>query len=148
MTDVVVNAYYTHDHDKGVQLRTTEDADALVDALLQQPFANSVAALYSATRPKASSGLPDHELRIAIDVKAEVGGIRYAGGETSDVTYVRGSVSQREEMFYLYMTHDEGWPQDSAVSFDQVRQAVREFIEGNGVRPTGFEWTEWPEDVH
>jgi hypothetical protein len=50
-------------------------------------------------------------------------------------------------MFYLYMSHDEGWPKDSAVTFDQVRQAVKEFIEGNGTRPTGFEWREWPEGV-
>ncbi|MEV0291139.1 Imm1 family immunity protein [Kribbella sp. NPDC050820] len=147
MTDTSVSAYYTHDHDKGVILRTAEDADELVDALLQQPFANSVAALYADMRPKASSGYPDHELRIAVDAEAKVGGIRYAGGETDDVTYVPGKTSAREEMFYLYMGHDEGWPQDSEVSIVQVRQAVREFVEGNGARPTSFVWREWPGGV-
>jgi hypothetical protein len=147
MSDVVVSAYYTHDHDKGVTLRTAEDADALVDDLLTQPFANSVAALYADTRPESPSGYPDHELRIAIDAEAKVGGIRYAGGDTSDVTYVPGSTSAREEMFYLYMSHDEGWPQDSAVGLDQVRRAVREFVEGNGARPESFEWRQWPEGV-
>jgi hypothetical protein len=147
MSDVVVSAYYTHDHDKGVILRTAADADALVDELLRQPFDNSVAALYADTRPKAASGYPDHELRIAIDIEANIGGIRYTGGDSDATAYVAGATSEREEMFYLYMSHDEGWPKDSAVTFDQVRQAVKEFIEGNGTRPTGFEWREWPEGV-
>jgi hypothetical protein len=78
---------------------------------------------------------------------APLGGIRYAGGDTDDVTYVPGQTSTREEMFYLYMTHDEGWPEDSEVTVEQVRQAVREFIDGNGSRPRSFEWREWPQGV-
>jgi Immunity protein Imm1 len=60
---------------------------------------------------------------------------------------VRGKTSEREEVVYNYMHHDEGWPQDSEVSLEQIRQAVREFVEGNGARSAGLEWTEFPEGV-
>ena len=142
-----VEAYFKHGHgDNPVVLQTTADADALVDAMLLEDFDNSVAALYADARPLKSE-LPDHELRIAINAEGKVGGLRYAGGETGDVTYVAGQTSTREEMFYLYMTHDEGWPKDSEVAIEQVRQAVREFVEGDGARPQSFEWKEWPNGV-
>ncbi|MDX2972365.1 Imm1 family immunity protein [Kribbella solani] len=145
-----VEAYYKHGHgDNPVILTNAADADALVDAMLAEPFQNSVAALYDLDRPgvEAAPEIPDHELRIAVDAKADVGGIRYAGGDDQDVRYVPGATSQREEMFYIYMDHGEGWPKDSVVSIEQVRQAVREFVEGNGARPTSFEWRELPEGV-
>jgi hypothetical protein len=142
-----VEAYYRHGHGENpVVLQTSDDADALIDAMLHENFENSVATLYADSRP-LKSGLPDHELRIAINAEGKVGGIRYAGGDTDDVTYVPGQTSLREEMFYLYMTHDEGWPQDSEVSIEQVRQAVRQFVDGDGSRPQSFEWREWPQGV-
>ncbi|HEY0692609.1 MAG TPA: Imm1 family immunity protein [Kribbella sp.] len=145
---VRIKAYYKHGHGENpVILETAQDADALVDAMLSEEFDNSVAALYADTRPKASSGYPDHELRIALFTECKIGGIRYGGGDTKDVTYVPGKTSEREEVFYNYMHHDEGWPADSEVSIEQVRQAVRELVEGNGARPGSFEWKEWPAGV-
>lgn len=125
----------------------SQDADALVDAMLGEGFENSVAALYANTRPWINPGYPDHQLRIALFTEGKVGGIRYSGGDTNDVTYVPGKTSEREEVFYNYMHHDEGWPQGSEVTIDQVRQAVREFIDDNGGRPGSFEWREWPKGV-
>jgi len=125
---------------------TPADIDALVDAVLAETFENSVITLYSTTRPLMDSGVPDHELRVAIFAEAKVGGIRYAGddGTNEGSWYVPGQVSQREEVFYFYQGHDQGWPQDSEVSIEEVRQAVREFVDGNGARPGSFEWREWP----
>lgn len=141
------SGYFTRDHgDHPVILRTADDADAFVDAMLREKPTNSVAALYAEDRP-LKSDLPDHELRIAVNVEAKLGGIRYAGGALGNTCYVSGVVSERDEVFYYYMGHDEGWPTDSEVSIGQVRQAVREFVKGSGARPTGFEWTEWPEGV-
>ncbi len=145
-----VEAYFKHGHgDSPVILTSASDADALVDALLAEPFDNSVAALYDLDRPcvPAAPDVPDHELRIAIDSRTNVGGICYTGGDTDGTAYVPGATSQREEMFYVYMSHGEAWPKDSEVSIEQVRQAVKDFIEGNGARPAGFEWREWPDNA-
>ncbi|MEU4604035.1 Imm1 family immunity protein [Kribbella sp. NPDC023972] len=145
---VRIKAYYKHGHgDDPVILETPQDADALVDALTSEDFDNSVAALYAGTRARVNPDYPDHELRIAWFAEGKVGGIRYAGGDSKDVTYVQGKTSEREEVFYNYMHHDEGWPQDSEVGIEQVRQAVREFVEGNGSRPQSFEWRRWPQGV-
>ncbi|TDD28374.1 hypothetical protein E1218_07600 [Kribbella turkmenica] len=145
-----VEAYFKHGHgDDPLILTNADDADALIDAMLTESFNNSVAALYDLDRPSVEGApdIPDHELRVAVDAKENVGGIRYSGGDHDDVTYVPGATSDRDEMFYVYMDHGEGWPKDSVVSIEQVRQAVREFVEGNGARPAGFEWREWPEEV-
>jgi hypothetical protein len=142
-----VEAFFRHEHDENpVVLTSADDADGLVDALLAETFDYSVATLYADGRP-LMAGLPDHEMRIAINAKSEVGGIRYAGGDDQDVKYVPGAVSEREEMFYVYATNGEAWPKDSEVTIEQVRRAVKEFIEGNGARPASFEWREWPERV-
>lgn len=142
--------YFKHDHGENpVVLQSAADADVLIDAMLGEQFGNSVAALYADARPPmpAAPDLPDHELRIAIYAEAKVGGIRYAGGDVRGAWYVPGATSEREEVFYLYMGHDEGWPQDSEVSVDRVRQALREFVTGDGARPQSFEWREWPDGL-
>lgn len=130
-------------------LTSAADVDALVDAVLAEPFENSVVALYSEARPLLESGVRDHELRIGIDAEAKVGGIRYAGddGATRGVWYVPGKHSEREETFFYYQGHDEGWPQDSEVSIEEVRRAIGEFVETGGNRPASFEWAEWPRDI-
>jgi hypothetical protein len=147
MTDTV-RAFYKNGVGPTL-LETADDVDALIEAVLVEPFGNSVIALYSTARPLMESGVPDHELRVALHAEAKVGGIRYAGddGTHEGSWYVPGQVSEREEVFYYYQGHDQGWPQDSEVSIDQVRQAVREFVAGAGSRPQSFEWRDWPEGV-
>lgn len=144
-----VRAFYKNGEGP-VLIDTPDDVDALIDAVLAEPFENSVIALYSTARPLMESGVPDHELRIAIYAEGKVSGIRYAGDDGKDEGswYVPGGVSEREEAFYYYQGHDQGWPHDSEVSIEQARQAVREFVEQDGARPSGFEWAEWPEGVH
>ncbi|GAB3821439.1 Imm1 family immunity protein [Kribbella italica] len=143
-----VRAFYKNGEDP-VLIDTPDDVDTLIDAVLAEPFENSVIALYSTARPLMESGVPDHELRIAIYAEGKVGGARYAGDDGRDEGswYVPGQVSQREEVFYYYQGHDQGWPQNSEITLEHVRQAVREFVEGSGARPAGFEWAEWPEGV-
>lgn len=145
-----VTAYFKHEHgDNPMVLRSAQDADALIDAMLKEEFGNSVAALYADDRPPMESGVPDHELRIAIYAEAKVGGVRYAGDDGSETGswYASGQASQRDEVFYYYMTHDEGWPQDSEVSIEDVRAAVKGFLESGGSRPSSKEWKAWPEHV-
>ncbi|MFC9687796.1 Imm1 family immunity protein [Kribbella sp. NPDC056951] len=142
-----VEAFYKSD--VATLLESADDIDALIDSVLAESFETSVITLYSKARPLMESGVPDHELRVALHAEAKVGGIRYAGddGAHEGSWYVPGQVSQRDEVFYYYAGHDQGWPQDSEVSIDQVRQAVQEFLTGDGARPQSFEWRDWPESV-
>lgn len=130
-------------------LKSPDDVDALIDAVLAEPFKNSVIALYSEARPPLESGVPDHELRIAIDAEAGVGGVRYYGDDGTDrgVWYAVGKPSHRDDVFYYYQGNDEGWPQDSELPLDDVRTAIREFVALDGARPTATEWSTWPVDV-
>lgn len=143
-----VEAFYKN-VDAPTLIETPEDVDALIDAVLAEPFANSVIALYSTARPLMESGVPDHEMRVAIYAEAKVGGIRYAGDDATreGSWYVPGQVSQRDEVFYYYCGHDQGWPQDSEVSIEQVRAAVKEFVANDGSRPTALAWKDWSADV-
>jgi hypothetical protein len=129
---------------------TAADVDALVDAVLAEPFENSVIALYSTARPLMESAVPDHEMRVAIFAEAKVGGIRYAGDDGTDEGswYVPGQVSERDEVFYYYQGHDQGWPQDSEVSIEEVRAAVKAFVANDGARPEGVEWVAWVVDAN
>ncbi|TDD45554.1 hypothetical protein E1263_38365 [Kribbella antibiotica] len=130
-------------------LNSAADVEALVEAVLAEPFENSVVALYSEARPLLESGVRDHELRIGIDAEAKMGGIRYSGDDGAErgVWYVPGKPSQREEAFYYYQGHDEGWPAESEVSIEDVRRAIGEFLESGGSRPLSFEWAAWPADI-
>lgn len=143
-----VRAFYKNEADPTL-LTSAAEVDALVDAVLGEPFENSIIALYSEARPLLGSGVRDHELRIGIDAEAEIGGIRYAGedGTKRGVWYVQGGHSNRAEAFYYYMGHDEGWPQDSEISVEDVRRAIKEFVTNGGSRPTFPRWANWPHGI-
>jgi hypothetical protein len=138
VTDIRVEAYFRHEHGADpVILRNADDADRLVDALLAEPFENSVATLYAMSRPLLPSGVPDHEMLIAVNAEDGVGGLRYMGDGT---WYAEGAASRHEEVYYLYMGHDRDFPRDSEISIDLVRLAVKEFLATNGERPTVVGW--------
>lgn len=146
-----LNVFYKQEHsDQPFVVHTVEDVDALVDALLQEPLEeHSIAALYVRERPALPSGFPDHELRVAVNAETKVGGLRYTGTDgTNDGTwYAAGAQSERDEVWYCYMGHDEDFPQDSEVGIEQVRAAVKEFLLSGGTRPESLEWTSTSEDV-
>jgi hypothetical protein len=146
---ITVRAFYNNGQGPTL-IDTPADVDAVVDAVLAEPFENSVIALYSTARPLMESGVPDHEMRVAIFAEAKVGGIRYAGddGTAEGSWYVPGQVSQRDEVFYYYQGHDQGWPQDSEVSIEDVRRAIKEFVANGGARPASMEWRVWALDAN
>jgi hypothetical protein len=139
-----VKAYYRHEHgDEPVVMTTPEEMDALVDAMLHERLEDSsVAALYVQERPRLKSGYPDHELRVAVNADAKVGGLRYAGSDgTSDgVWYALGQQSTRDEVWYCYMGNDETFPRDSEISLEELRAAAKEFLESGGKRPHAVSW--------
>ncbi|GAB3154883.1 hypothetical protein GCM10027290_50050 [Micromonospora sonneratiae] len=136
MTTSEVVAYFRHDLG-AVVITNDEDVDRLVDALLAEPFENSVAAMYSTARPKLASGVPDHELLLAVNADDSVGGLRYMGDGT---WYSKGTPSKHDEVYYCYMGSDRDFPHDSEVSLEQLRQAAREFLRSGGQRPTAIPW--------
>ena len=114
-----------------------EENRGVVDQLLAEPFANSIAALYSLDRPLNPAGVPDHELYLAVNARAGVGALRYQGER---VWFSQGTPSSRDEVFYLYMGNDTDFPHDSEIPIGQLRQAAKEFLQHSGERPTCVTW--------
>jgi hypothetical protein len=128
-----------------VQITGPRDVDALILDLFNDDGDNTIAGIYINERPATAQGLPDHELRIAIDGERKVGAIRYMSG--NDAWYAVGQVSNRDEVLYFYMGHDEQYPQDSETTVDEIRAATNEFLASGGDRPTSPTWSEWPSNL-
>jgi hypothetical protein len=142
MTTHTLKAFYRRaDGDAGVLITMPEQVDQLIDAMLTEPFENSVATLYVPERPRNSRGYPDHELRVGLYPEAKVGSLRFAGPAdgTTAAWYSVGQHSSREEVFYYYMGHDEEYPQDSELPIEDIRAAVKEFL-ATSERPASVEW--------
>ena len=123
-----------------VIVRSAEEMDGLVDALLLEPFDNSIAALYVQERPLNEAGLPDHELRVGVNAKEGTGGLRYIGGDADATSYSKGVESVNDEVYYCYMGNDSDFPRDSVISIEDVKRAARDFLERGGLRPHINEW--------
>lgn len=136
MTTSEVVAYFRHDLG-AILVANDEEMDRLIDSLLTEPYENSVAALYSTARHKLASGVPDHELLLAVNADDAVGGLRYMGDGT---WYSKGTPSVHDEVYYCYMGSDRDFPHDSEIPLTQLRQAAREFLHSGGERPTAISW--------
>lgn len=128
-----------------VQITEPQDVETLLLDLINDEGDNTIAGIYINERPPTSQGLPDHELRIAIDGERKVGAIRYMSG--NNAWYAAGQESALDEVLYFYMGHEEQYPQDSEVTVDEIRTAVQEFIASGGERPTSLTWSEWPANL-
>ncbi|MBT8226775.1 MAG: hypothetical protein HKP61_17115 [Dactylosporangium sp.] len=134
-----VEAYFDQDHgEHPIVVRRDEDMDALIDALLAQPFSNSMATLYVAERPLNAAGVPDHEFAIGVDAEDGVGSLWYMGAGGG--WYSQGARSQRDEVYYCYMGNDRDFPADSVIPLELVRQAAKEFLANAGARPVAVAW--------
>ena len=134
-----VVAYWRHDHGQDpVVARTPADANHLIDRLLAEPFGHSVAALYVMQRPLSRVGLPDHELRIAVNAAGDTGGLRYMGGPGT--WFSAGAVSRHEHLCYHHMGWAAPFPRDSELPVHQIRAAVVEFMTSGGQRPACVTW--------
>ncbi|HEX5493673.1 MAG TPA: Imm1 family immunity protein [Mycobacteriales bacterium] len=138
-----VEAYYRHEHDEQPPiLRTAEDADALVDALLAESPENNTAALYHMDRPLNRAGVPDHEFHIAVVPETGTGALRYMGESDGEwgTWFSTGGTGRTGTVLHYYMGHDREFPADSEIPLELVRTAVRGFLAGNGRRPSSVNW--------
>jgi hypothetical protein len=132
-------AYFKEEHrDSPVIVRTDADVDALIDALLAEPFSNSMANLYIVERIPGPKGITDHELGVGVDAEDGVGGLWYLGD--GDTWFSLGERSQRDTVFYCFTDHDREFPINSIIPLDLVRQATKEFLASGGRRPTCVQW--------
>ncbi len=137
--DPTLVAYWRHEHSQRPAVaRTRADVDDLIDRLLAEPFDHSVAALYVVQRPLNRVGLPDHELRIAVDAAADLGGLRYMGGPGT--WYSAGAGSRYEHVCYHHMGWAAPFPRDSELPVHRLCAAVHEFLTTGGGRPTCVDW--------
>jgi hypothetical protein len=134
-----VVAYWRHAHgDAPVVAHTAADIDELVDRLLAEPFDHSVATVYAIGRPLNKLGLPDHELRVAIDATSQVGALRYMGG--AGTWYSHGPRNHLGSQCYHHMGWAAPFPPDSALPLAQIRAALAEFHGSAGRRPVCAKW--------
>ncbi|WP_420323469.1 Imm1 family immunity protein [Kribbella speibonae] len=62
------------------------------------------------------------------------------GQRSSDGTVVASRSANARKSPTTVPVTTRGWPQDSDVIIEQVRQAVREFVTDEAARPQSFEW--------
>jgi hypothetical protein len=127
-----------HDVRTAEPLTSTEDVDALIDALLAGPANENLAQVHSLERSPMPSGYPDHELLVGVDSSRGVGLLTFMDATGNWVTV--GEPTDEEWVVYFIATHYTELPGSSEIAVDLVRQAAREFVMSGGQRPTCVEW--------
>lgn len=135
-----LEARYRREHGKDpVILSTSEDVDALIEALLTGPPYHNLAQLHSLERPLLTAGDPDHELLVGVDRDLPVGVLAFMDAESGNLVTL-GSLEGRGEVSYLIMAQSTEFPDRSEIPIDLVRQAVNEFLVSGGKRPSCVQW--------
>ena len=135
-----VEARYRREHGEApVILSTSEDVEALIDALLTGPSYHNLAQLHSLDRPRLPSGYPDHELLVGVNRDLPVGVLAFMDAESGNVVTLDSSEG-RGEVPYLIMGQLTEFPDHSEVPIELVRQAVKEFLATGGKRPSCVQW--------
>jgi hypothetical protein len=135
-----VEARYRREHGKvPLVLTTGVDVDALIEALLTGPANHNLAQLHSLDRPRLPSGYPDHELLVGVDRELRVGVLAFMDAESGNLVTL-GSLESRGEVSYSIMGQATEFPDRSEVSFELVRQGVKEFLGRGGQRPSCVQW--------
>ncbi|GAA2216496.1 hypothetical protein GCM10009850_119650 [Nonomuraea monospora] len=133
-------ARYLPEHNKEpILLSTSQDADALIDALASAPIDHNLAQVHSLARKKLSSGTPDHELLVGVDSYLSVGILAFMDGDDGNLV-TAGAPETQVEPIYCIMGHATEFPPHSEVAIDLVRMALKEFILSGGQRPKSVEW--------
>ena len=139
MTRRRVEAYYREEHAAGrAVLRTPEDVDALIDALLAGPATHNAAELHSLDRSLLPSGFPDHELLVGVDGTLRVGVLEFMDKRGNVVSI--GESRERGEVAYCIAGNPVEFPDGSEIPIDLTRRAVKDFLASGGKRPECVEW--------
>ncbi|MEV8104359.1 Imm1 family immunity protein [Streptomyces sp. NPDC088135] len=141
MTYSRVDAYYREQHaDEPSVVRTSEDVDALIDALATGPEFENLAVLHSSERELLPSGFPDHEFMVGVDGERRVGVLSFM--DDKNFVSLGSSGGNGVEVSYFVVESPTEFPVTAEISLALVRQAVKEFLSSGGQRPMCVQWQE------
>jgi hypothetical protein len=135
-----LDVYYLFEHDDNpVVLSTVDEVDALIDRVrAESPQAAPILMDVHMSGEPYAQGLD-------VGIADDHGVIRYSGRE-----WPRGVVStgdgpaDGEAHPYFYMGHWREFPANAEIPLEVIRQAVKEFMESDGARPTCVRWQPAP----
>lgn len=119
-------------------LTTLEQADSLIDQLLESSGAEGLAQVHSLERTRLPSGYFDHELLVGADGELGVGLLAMANRHGNFVTV--GTLDSRADPAYSLAGHRTEIPGHSEIPINLVRKAFKEFLTTGGSRPTCVDW--------
>ncbi|MFD4905216.1 Imm1 family immunity protein [Kitasatospora purpeofusca] len=119
-------------------LESIEDVDSLIEALLSGPKNENLAQIIHLSRERVAFGWPDHELLVGVDKELNVGLMSFMDRVENYVTV--GPESSRNAPEYYLAGHWRSFPDQTEVSIDLVREAVKEFLASGGQRPACVAW--------
>lgn len=135
------DAYFKHGHgDQPVRVTSPEEVNHLIDAMLGEPFLNSLAMIYLRDRPEMDSGGPDHQIRLGVNAEDKVGSICLV--VDGKIWYTKGDHTRADEVFYNYMGNAADFPADSEVPLDTLRTTLKEILAGGVACADSAGWSE------
>lgn len=131
---MALEAWYDPDDDP-ISIRTTADADALLDRMAADGAGFEVPPLAELSRHDEDGWAVSY---IGVNVKSGRGIMTYSDPNGSATTS-NGSHTG-DTVTYDYMAHTRELPASAEIPLDDVRKAVREFVTIDNTRPTCVEW--------
>ena len=122
-------------------LYSVDDVDSVIDDLLEPatgPIKENLASIYSLERECLPFGTPDHELMVGVDWELQLGLVTFSDEGGNFVS--RGSSGTRVDPVYFQHGHLTEFSGNSEVPIALVRQAAKELLTSDGLRPTCVQW--------
>jgi hypothetical protein len=120
-------------------LKTADEVDAFVDALLNEPHDRNCALIFALDRPLLPSGFFDHELAVGVDRTTQTG-VATLRMEDDNLAS-RGSVD-RGIVEYILMGHAREFMPGSEIPIADIRLLVKEFLSDGSRCPARIAWKE------
>ncbi|SHG02339.1 Imm1 family immunity protein [Streptoalloteichus hindustanus] len=124
--------------------RTDDELARLFERLTEAKGIKHNPSLHIVERPRfGPAEVPDHGLKLDVDVAAGIGALAYFGPDFSAPSM---SLSEPEIPHAPVLYRDRGigepFPANAVIPLEKVREAVLEFRRSGGRRPTCVEWQE------
>ncbi|MFI0967276.1 Imm1 family immunity protein [Streptomyces sp. NPDC021080] len=137
MTVKGLEVQFESEHGRTVEvLRSADDVDSFIDSLLNGPYDQNCAVVYSLDRPTLPSGYRDHELAVGTGKVARMGALAF----TEDDGFASKGSIDRGILEYMLLGHVREFVPGSEIPVELVRRAVKEFLENGGRLPACIEW--------
>ncbi|SHG77508.1 Imm1 family immunity protein [Streptoalloteichus hindustanus] len=124
--------------------RTAEEVDAALDRIIAAaPTYNHNPSAFVLERPRFGRlQVPDHGLKIDIDPTHHVAALAWVGPGFDCPWVSKSDRPVPEASLHKDIGAANPFPDDAAITLDQLRAAVHEFHESGGHRPTCVRWQE------